>query len=277
MQIAFWSPNHGQTGTTTAAITYASLIALSNNFKVLLTHSQFERSTLERCLVKESHFEQDDHSYFNDQGLGALRRLVKNGRLSKGMVSDYTTSLLANMNLDLLEGIYEASNYTSDEETTLLRKIFDLANEDYDMVFVDVHSGLNIELTRNLIADSDVVVVCLNQNVQLIERFLGDEAATSMLKDKKCMVNIGLYDPASKYNVKNIERLYGLKDVICIPYHTQILDAGNMHQSLDYIMRNLEVKPKDRAYAFMKMVTLGSQKLMAATEALEQEVFEQDA
>ncbi len=277
MQIAFWSPNHGQTGTTTAALTYASLIALRHNFKILITHSQFERSTLEQCLVKKNHLRQEELAYFNDHGLGGLRRLVKNGRLSRGMVSDYTTSLLANKNLDLLEGVYENKNYNSDEETGLLRRIFEMASEDYDMVFVDIHSGMKMELTRHLLNDSDIVVVCLNQNIQLIERFLANEEEQAILADKRIIYNFGKYDSDSKFNIKNIKRLYKLKDVMTLPYHTPYLDACNQSQSLDYLMRNLETKPKDKHHQFMKTIVAGSDQLMALTEVMEREVLKQHA
>lgn len=277
MQIAFWSPNHGQTGTTTAALTFASMLAVTHNFKVLLTHSQFERSTLEQCLIKTNHLRNEELAFFSDHGLSALRRLAKNGRLNNGMISDYTTSLLPNKNLDLLEGVLDGAGIDSEEEAILLRKIFGMANSDYDLVFVDIHSGLNMKLSRELIEDSDIVVVCLNQNTLLIDRFMENEAKQQVLEGKRIVYNIGFYDPTSKYTLKNLKRMYAMNNTIIVPRHTPLMDAGNASQSLDYILRMIDVSQKDKNYPFVKTLKEGCEKLMAMTDAIEQEVFEKHA
>jgi len=273
MQIAFWSPNHGQTGTTTAAMTYAAYMALTNNFKVLVAHSQMYHSTLEACLIEPKKKAEEEWRYFKDHGLSALRRLVKSGRLLSGIISDYTTSLLPNMSLDLLEGSNEIKSYSDEEETAILRHIFLMADSDYDMVFLDVHSGMNYDLTKKILEDSDIIIVCLNQNRQLIERFLKEESA--LLAGKQCVYHLGFYDEESKYSLKNLQRKYQLETVMALPYHTPYLDACNNHQALDYLMRHLTVKPKHPAYFFMKTIEESMEKLMERTRVMDQEVFDQ--
>lgn len=273
MQIAFWSPNHGQTGTTTATMVYGAMTAMLNNYKVLLAHSQFERSTMERCLLRDSDLASDDLTYFRDHGMGALRRLAKNGRLTSGMVSDYTTSLLANRNLDLLEGINGKEHAITSEETDLLRRIYKVAKEEYDLVFLDIHSGMKQTLTRGLIEDSDIVVVCLNQNLQLIQRFLDNEEEQSILQDKKVIYHFARYDGDSRYRLKNLAKLYKFKAVITLPYYTGFMDACNQQMALEFLSRHIEVKSRGHSYDFIQAIKTGIQALMTEIESIEEEVY----
>ncbi len=246
MEVAFWSPNHGQTGTTTTTLTMASMIAVTNNYKVLLGHSHFERSTLERCLIQADRSSQEDRLTFSDNGLDALRRLAKNGRLIPEMVSDYTTSLLAANRLDLLQGIDGFNSDLEVEEIHLLRKIFASAKSVYDLVMIDVHSGMNKALTRQLLEDADVVVICLNQNMWLLEDYFGNEENLAMFAGKKVIYHLSSYHSDSKYTLKNIKRLFNIDCIIGTPYSPELMDACNNGTALDFFMRHIGSGKKDR-------------------------------
>lgn len=277
MQVAFWSPNHGQTGTTSTALTMAIMLALINNFKVLLAHSQFEKSTLESCFIKPQISEQEDILDFSDSGLDALRRLAKNGRLLPEMLYNYTIPLLGNRRLDLLQGTLETRTAESIEETALLRKIFYSANEDYDLVFIDVCSGTNYELTKKIIEDSDVVVVCLNQNIELLDQFFSNQSEQTLLKDKSIIYNLGFYNEKSKYTLRNLKRLYKMSDVMSMPYNIEFLDACNNHQVLDYFMRYIHSNQKDKHNYFMETLKKSAEVLLKQLENLDQEAYKKDA
>lgn len=257
MQVAFWSPNHGQTGTTTTAITYASMVAITNNYKVLLGHSQFGRSTLERCLVQQKSGVREDLLSFSDNGLDALRRLAKNGRLLPEMVCDYTTPLLAGNRLDLLQGIDGWARSEADEEIHLLRKIFTRASVAYDLVMIDVHSGMSKNLTQRLLEDADMVVVCLNQNRWLLEDYFKDKQAMKMLESKKVIYHISRYDKDSRYTLKNIKKMFKLTHVIATPYRPEIMDAFNSGLGLDFFMRHVSCQKRDKLYPLMKDIHSG--------------------
>ena len=251
MEVAFWSPYHGQTGTTTTALTLASMVAMTNNYKVLLGHSHFQRSTLEKCLMQQRQLSEDLLS-FNDQGLNALRRLAKNGRLVPEKVSDYTTPLLANNRLDLLQGIDGFNGNEISEEIQLLRRIFARADGAYDLVMVDVHSGLNQSLTRKILEDADVVVVCLNQNIWLLEEYFGHSEEGAMLTDKRIIYHISSYHKDSKYTLKNLKRRFNIETLIATPYSPELMDACSNGAGLDFYMRHIGGGKNDRFYPFMK-------------------------
>ena len=244
MQIAFWSPNHGQTGTTSAAVAIASMSALLYNFKILLAHSHFERSTLERCFVKEKVHQHEDLLDFSDNGLDALKRLAKNGRLSSGMVCDYTISLLANRRLDLLQGTKTQKPIDTQETMLLLSQIFSVANKDYDLIMIDVPSGTHQKITHKIIEHSDLVVVCLNQNKALLDTYFNNPSYVSMLEGKTVMYNIGMYNKDSRYTQKNLAKLYGMNNMMYIPYDIGFMDACNNSRILDFMMRHLTTNSK---------------------------------
>ncbi len=271
MEIAFWSPYHGQTGTTTTALAIGSMVAITNNYKVLLGHSHFERSTLERCLIHQRQSNRDDIHSFNDNGLDALRRLAKNGRLIPEMVSDYTTPLFAGNRLDLLQGIAGFNSDEEAEEVNLLRKIFISAKSSYDLVLIDVHSGMHQSLTRKLLEDADMVVICLNQNKWLLEDFFHDQGTQTMLKGKKVLYHLSSYNSNSRYTAKNIKKLFNLDEVIVTPYSTELMDACNTGTALDFFMRHIGSAKKDRYYPLMSTMTASAQTFLSAMSTVASE------
>lgn len=238
MQIAFWSPNHGQTGTTTTAMTMAIMTALTTGFHVLLCHCQLHRSTMERCLLPKANHHSDDRLDFNDNGMDALRRLARNGRLQPEMIRDYTTPLLSKGRLDILQGATDKCLVTDTSELERQRKIFQHAGEVYDLVFVDVPSGIDQPMSNKLIKDAELVVICLNQNTWLIEDFLENKGIGSLLEGKKVLYHFGAFDQGSRYTSKNLSRRYGLNKVITTPYICDLRDAANHGTLLNFLLRH---------------------------------------
>jgi cellulose biosynthesis protein BcsQ len=272
MLISFWSPNHGQTGTTSTTIAMATIIALVHNFKILVAHSLYERSTLERCYIKNRTHIQEDLLEINDNGLDALKRLARNGRLTPDMISNYTTSLLTNRRLDLLQGVDEHQLLKASEDTTLLRQIFNSAKQAYDLVFIDVHSGLSKALTHHIIEDSDLVIVCLNQNMNLLEDYTKEPAYKVLLQNKIVIHSVGLYNGESKYTMKNIKKRYGFDHVMNFPYNIGFQDACNNSQILDFFMRHTSRNPKGRHFKTMEALFKGAELMIELLENKPQEV-----
>ena len=70
-----------------------------------------ERSAIEGYLFKETNRKHSIHNLGN-QGIDALLRLMKNGRLKSEMIADYTYSVLKNHRMDLLLGTEKNINDT---------------------------------------------------------------------------------------------------------------------------------------------------------------------
>ncbi len=269
MVAAFWSPNHGQTGTTTSALTLASMVALTGQYTVLLTHSHLGQSTLERCMMPRKPGGNDTDQRVMDNGMDALRRLARNGRLMPEKISDYTTPLLADNQLDLLRGTQSGMAFQEEEEACLFQEVFKGAKEAYDLLIVDVHSGTGQQLTPMLLDGADLVVVCLNQNRWLMDDFFSNDDYKDVLNNKKVIYHIAAYDDNSKYTLKNIKRLYGLEMIIGTPYSPDLRDACNNGLALDFLMRHHEVQRKDRYYPLMKQIRQSTQVFLDTLKMME--------
>lgn len=249
MRIAFWSNVHGQSATTSNMVAIALMTALEYRLKVLVTHNHFERSTLESSLLEDKYLK-NDLMELSDNGIDALARFIRSNKLDKDNIVNYTTSLLKKK-LDLLMGTTNTNKelYMKDINN-VIDQILKLAEEFYNVVFIDVSSGKN-ELSNKILKNSDLIVVNLNQNASVLNDFF------QMNKDnlEKCIFLIGRYDNNSRINKKNIMRKYNIKkNIAVIPYNIEFSDACSEGRGIDFFLKNMSVKKDDLNYYFIDEV-----------------------
>ncbi|TCK87929.1 hypothetical protein EDC19_2773 [Natranaerovirga hydrolytica] len=265
MIIAFWSITHGQVGNTVNTAAIASMLALENNVKTLVCHSQFANSILEKCFVPNKILEDDKMGAFSDRGIDALTRLAKNQKLTPNSVPDYTISLLKDNRLDLLTGTEIKEKELFENIIDVLSHIIEGANQFYDVVAIDVHSGLDNKITQTILERADMIMVNLNQNKYLIEEFFEDETISAFLKNKKSIMNISRYDKSSKYTLNNVSRKYKIKNITAVPYNVKFMDCCNEHKLLDYLIKNTLNKRKDEDYYFIESLRNACKKILELT------------
>ncbi|WP_066497520.1 hypothetical protein [Abyssisolibacter fermentans] len=257
MQVAFWSVVHGQASTTSNMIAVSLMTALEYRMKLLITHNHFEKSTLESSLINRRYLKKG-LTDLEDTGIDALSRFVKFNNIDKDSIVNYTTTLLKNR-LDLLIGTSNTNRELYFNNLgKIIQTIFNSAQEYYDILFIDVCSGYN-ELSRKIVDESDLVVVNLNQNINVLDDFFQNH------KDllDKCVVLISMYDDNSRFNYKMISRKYGLKKGIgLIPYCREFGDACNEGKAVDFFMRNLRANKDDSNYYFIKEVRKSVQMIL---------------
>ncbi len=252
MLVSFWSSHHGQTGATTNLIVLSLAIALNEKAKILVCHSQYGETQLEKALVS------DIDSYMEDTlcnyGLEPVVRLTKNGLLNTENLSDYTIPLLKNNGYDLLAGVrrkIEGSQEQSVYENSLL-KTLELANKKYDYVFVDIASGFINDLSKKIIDISDVVVININQNKYVLESVMQSNLINEIAE--KSIYCIGRYDKKIKATIKNINRKYKIKNTIYVPYSSQIIDLINRGEILELFGRNILENKKSKSDFFIDLL-----------------------
>ncbi len=242
MLVVFWSPNHGQTGTTSTAINHAIVTSLLTGKKVLLGHGDFKRSTLENCFIEEGSRNSD---IYRDQGLSALRKLARNGRLSPNMIKDYTTPILSKSRLDLMQA--SDVDTVDDKDLDILRKIFLYCNDTYDYTFVDLHSGINNEFTKKMLTSADLIVVCLNQNLWLNKYFFESDEYQNFLKEKNLVFHLNSYNPKSKLNLRTFKHMFRVKELIYTKRYEDILESQNSSAIVDFVLREHSSKKSEFA------------------------------
>lgn len=251
--VSFWGPVHGQVGTTANTIMAASFISIEQNIKTMVTQTHWSHSTLE-SLFTNIHFHQENNEHFTDSGLDALERLARSNRLTPQSIRDYTVPLLKDR-LDLLAGTKKRDIHLYTKINGVINHIFQHANAYYDLITVDVHSGRQNPLTNTLLYHSDLIVVCLNQNIQLLSNFFSREYWHPALDQKPYIIVLGKYDPQLRLSIKNVIRRFRCaKPMYVIPYDSKFRDACNENRVLEYFIRARYADKKQQDYAFIRSV-----------------------
>ena len=238
MQISFWSNMHGQGATSATTAAVASAIAQKTPLKTLITHNQIERSAIEGYLFKETNQKHSIHNLSN-QGVDALLRLMKNGRLKPEMIADYTYSVLKNHRMDLLLGT-EKKHKMTQEDQELFLSILSCAKDFYDLIILDVHSGLKEDISMSILKRSDIIVFCINQNNFLLEDLTTIFNEYEFLTQKQHAFVIARYEKHSGLTGANIARRYKVSrsSIFKIPNSPQLLDALNSGRVYEYVAFN---------------------------------------
>jgi hypothetical protein len=252
-QVAFWGSAHGQVGTTANVIATSALIGLEVSLRTLVAHTHWSRSTLETAFLKNEIYE-DSLVNFSDTGIDALERLARSGRLSPDIIRDYTKPVLRER-LDLLVGTSKPDEALFWNLNEVIQSIFATANQFYNLTLLDVNSGSQNALTNTVLASSDLIIVNLNQNLSLLERFFSKEDWPDELNDKKFLLVLGQYDPDSKYTAANIARRFRYKDPIyTVPYCSGFRDACNDRNVVDFFLRNRQAGKGQENHFFFQEI-----------------------
>jgi len=251
--VVFWSPVPGQTGTTTNLIAVTTLLGLDYSSRLLLLGSvQSRRAAIEQAFIKRRTQTGDELAFAADSGIDALVRLTQNRKLTAEMIRDYTLPLLKDR-LDLLHGSNKADKAFIPGMKEVLYPLLDTAKRYYDLTLIDAGSGMGSGWTQALLQNADLVVISLNQNRTVLERFFQQQEEVQ--KGKKQLFILGQYDRHSAYTAKNIARKYKVNvPIYPIPHHAGFMDASQEGGAIDFLFRNRSVPRDHENYIFMQSV-----------------------
>ncbi len=262
MKISFWSPVHGQSGTTSNILIISLLAGMLYKKSGILTQTQFNYNNLEAPLVGSNSKNTASYAFFQDVGLDALIRYFKASRLTREIIENCCISL-KNTNVSLLPGTSKNNRdyFDYEMETVLLNLIRSM--EDWrDLIYIDVNSGSNL-LSWKIIADSDLTVVNLSQNLSVVDHYF--ECFRDQIHSKIFYL-FGNYDCNSKYNINNIRRRYHKEITIfnsgVIPYSTTYLDAQCDGKVIDFIRNNLLCGKDDENHYLMLKARGAARKIL---------------
>ncbi|GKS12955.1 hypothetical protein YDYSY3_39550 [Paenibacillus chitinolyticus] len=252
-RIAFWGPVHGQVATTSNMLAAATGLAADyKSKKTLVTHTHQSNTALETGYLKNHTLSENNFINFTDSGLDALARYARSRKLEPSLIKDYTHHIFNQ--LDLLYG----TNKTDDDMESMIediRVIIDKCRQFYDFTFIDVNSGSQNKVTNAVLQHSDLIVVCLSQNITLLDRFFVKKEWDWLLEDKPYVVVVGQYDKDSHYSCTNIGRKYKYKGpLFTVPRCSHYLDAYNQNSVAEFFMRNRNIDRRDEDYFFFTEV-----------------------
>lgn len=275
--ISFWSDSKKPTGQTMSAVAIATYMAIEHNYKILFLTTKNDDDSLELCfgrqLKQESFLKKvtGKQVISLDSGIEGVVKMATSGRLTPEMIPNYTKIVYKNR-LEILYG-YKSHDISEDEQTKAkirekFKSILQNATRYYDMIFIDLESGLEDELTKDLIQDSNIVVINVEQKINEINAFM--ELQKNQIFDKKSILNIGRFDRYSKYSLKNISRYVGIKkDIMAVPYNTLYFEAASEESVPDTFLRIRTADPEDSNGVFIAYLKQATDRIIYKIQELQ--------
>jgi hypothetical protein len=230
--------------------------------KCLLTQTHFNLNNLEAPLVGSNSNNAASAEYFQNVGLDSLVRSFKAAKLEKSVLNNCCISI-PNTNVSLLPGTVKNNKDSFEYEMdSLIINLLRTIEEMVEVVFIDVSSGNN-SLSLKIIADSDLTVINLSQNIGVVESYFANNIEQIQ---SKVFYLFGNYDGKSKYNINNIRRRYW-KNITplnsgVIPYNTAFLDAQCDGRVYEFIKENVGCGKDDVNWYFINKVKKTTQKIL---------------
>ncbi|MDQ0087508.1 MinD-like ATPase involved in chromosome partitioning or flagellar assembly [Paenibacillus anaericanus] len=262
-QVSFWGVQHGL-GVTSNTAALAALIGMEYELKTLISQPQWSDSTLERSFSKSINHYNRQFIHVSGTGMDALERAVRSNKLERETIKNHTL-VIERDRLDLLSGTEKSDKLRFESSIDVFEVIFEKAQEYYETILLDVHSGMNSPVILNTLQSSDLIVVCLNQNVNVLEKyFLEHQQAWSQeLQQIPHIVLISQYDADSKYKLRNIAAKYKYKGKIAaIPYNTSFRDCLNDGDVKGFFTKNKYVTKGHENYDFIQEVRRTAQMIL---------------
>lgn len=125
-------------------------------------------------------------------------------------------------NLDVMRSTNDFSRISS-EPISAYRKILDFAASIYDFIVIDAAGPLT-SFVNMLLKKSDLVVLCVSQDMKHIGRFVADNVTTSLpvLEDKNCAVVVTRYSPLPYLDIKKVCKLISCEDAYTLSEDVEI-------------------------------------------------------
>lgn len=239
--IVFWSPEPGQTGTTSNIVAVSILAALSMGKKVCLTQTHYNSRSLETALLGG----RMNQEILEDMGIDFLLKASKAFAIDKNVIENASFTLLKG--LHILPGTTSLNKQLFEADFISNRAyIYEALSRSFDYVFTDVSSGDN-KLSMELIKGADRVIVNLNQNDKLIQTYINKY---NTLEDKVVYL-IGNYHAESRYNLQNLKRCYPFlrKKTYIIPFDVNYMDYFNDGKVIPFFLKHtLAIREKDKNF-----------------------------
>lgn len=267
--VTFWNNGKEQTGKTLSVVAIATYMAIEHNYKILVVSTGYQTQNLNNCFWEQQQpkkknfglFGPNTNSYIGN-GIQGLVQIMKSNKLSPEIITNYTKIIFKDR-LEILQSFMgEVKEYK--EASGYLNDIIALANNYYDLVFVDLDNTIGEENKETILKNSTVIVATLSQRLTSINSFIEYREGNPLFDNPKVLLLIGRYDRYSKYSLKNITRYMREKNKIStIPYNTLYFEACEEAQVPDLFLRFRKLKDEeDRNYLFISEVKRASENII---------------
>ncbi len=260
--VAFWSNEEKETGQSLSMVALTTYMAIEHNYRILEISTGFQDTTVEDSywdLEKTENLvrnltNRDKAEVVFESGIEGLVKIITSGKTSTAIISNYTKIVFKDR-LDVLLAP-KTNNYEEYKEMSQYYiDILQVANRNYDLVFIDISKKMPQEQIDKILEMADVIVVNMTQKLKVINRYMELREENTFFKKNNILINIGRYDKFSKYNVKNISRyMHEKKSVLAVPYNTLFFESCSEGKAADFFARLRTADAEDRNGVFMQEV-----------------------
>ena len=247
--ITFVSEDIKETGQTISISAIATAMAIEHNYRILLFSTEFIDKTLENCFWNSNNRKTGLFAKANvmdvSNGLEGLVRTFASNRASADTIKSYTKPVLRDR-LDVLQAPKTVDYKEYVNISSYFSQIIDVANESYDIVLVDLSKKIPKQNKDKVLNISDLVVVNFNQNMTSINNFLRLKQSNDFYKKSNVLLNLGRYNPNSKYSNKNVARFLREKNIpMVVPYNILLSDECSEGRIIDYFLKVQRIEGYD--------------------------------
>ena len=239
--ITFISEDIKETGQTISISAIATAMAIEHNYKILLFSTEFIDKTLENCFWNSNNRITGLFTKANvmdvSNGLEGLVRTFASNRASGDIIRSYTKPVLKDR-LDILQAPKTVDFKEYINISSYFSQIVEAANQTYDIVLVDLSKKIPKQNKDKVLNISDLVVVNFSQNITSINNFLKLKQSNEFYRKNNVLLNIGRYNPNSKYSNKNVARYLKEKNIpMVVPYNILLSDDCAEGKIIDYFLK----------------------------------------
>ena len=229
--ISFVNRDIRETGQSLSVAAVAAVMAIEHNYRVIAISTDFNDKTLENCFYNSKQtsvtsFLKNTITTDISNGAEVLIRVFASNRASADMIKSYTKPILKDR-LDVLPGLKTTDYKTFVNMANYFSQIADVANAFYDMVIVDVSQEIPSDVQMRI-----------------------------FFKKSNVVIEIGKYNPYSKYSAKNIGRILREKNIPwAVPYNINFSDHASEGKIIDYLLgAKMLNDPNNQDYSFYTSV-----------------------
>lgn len=273
--VTFWNDGTREVGQSIAVSAIGTYLSLHHNYKVMIFDTKYRDHTLSDCFWSQqaSKIEFKDKSKTDiDTGTSGLTKAILSNKTAPEVVTNYTKIIFKNK-LELLTDKDSTELADYNKQKTFFKEMIKMANKFYDLVLIDVSGDFEDGFISNMIENSNVMIVTLSQNLRKLNDYVALRKESEVLLKKQKIVMLGRYDKKSTYNIKNIERHIGEKEIYGVPYNTQFFESSNEGQVAEYFIKLRKIKQTDPNYFFIDSVREVSESIVEKLKRLQAQLY----
>lgn len=259
--VAFWSNEEKETAQTMSMVALSTYMGSNHSHKILNVSTSFNDETLENSYWDLTKMQQlmkniskNASQVGLESGIEGLVKVINSNKTSTNIISNYA-KVVYRGTLDVLCAPKTTDYEEYKQIAEFYPNIIQIANRNYDLVFVDVSKNMPKDQMKRILEMSDVIIINMTQKLKTIDNYMKLKEENDFFRKNNILLNIGRYDKFSKYSIRNITRyMREKKDVHATIYNTLFFEACSEGTVAEFFLRLRSVDEEDRNAIFINEI-----------------------